>query len=185
MFDNTKNTLKEIGEKIKATGLIFKIIGQLFPIGYLVFLIAANIGSLTANIIFLVLSVLYFGFFLFMELRDFNKKTKKSVKKWVKIAYRWGKRIIRLLLIVIPSYGVVVTIQDFSPLALALLIFTILGIIWEIVWNILISVFKNFFRVKKRNFVSSFKRDFFNLRKKGDESDPNDFSDYGNIHEEK
>ena len=122
MFDNTKNSLKEIGQKFKTTKLIFKIIGQLFPIGYLIFLIVANIGSQTANIVFLSLSLLYLGFFLFMELYHFNKKVKRTIRKWMKIIYRWSKHLIRLLLIIIPSYGLVVTIQDFSPLALIFLI---------------------------------------------------------------
>ena len=184
MFENTKNSIKEIIAKLKATGLIFRIIGQLFPIGYLIFLIVANIGSHSANIVFLSISVCYLALFLFMEFRDFNKKAKRAVRKWMRTIYRWGKHIIRLLLIIIPSYGVVVTVRDFSPLALIFLILTILGIIWEIVWNILMFIVKRFVRTKKQKFISNFQRDFSNFYS-SKKTDQNDYSNYGDIHEER
>lgn len=184
MFDYTKNNIKEISEKIKRTGFIFRLIGLLFPIGYLVFLIAADIGFLTANIAMLALSVLYFCFFLFMEWGNFKGKTKRKVKKWVRTFYRHGKRIIRLILFIIPTYGVAVTVKDFSPLALIMLIITILGIIWEIIWNVLLSIGKKAVKTSKQNLFNNFKRDFSILRSKNNYEDPNDFSDYGDIQEE-
>ena len=183
MFENTKNSIKELGKKLKATGLIFQIIGQLFPIGYLIFLIIEDIGSKKANHIFLGLSILYLALFLFMELRDFNKNAKKVVRKFMHHLYRWGTHIIRLLLIIVPSYGLVVTIRDFSPLALVLLLLTILGMVWEIVWNILVFIVKRIFRRKTENFINSFKRDFPNLYPR-QYDDQQDFSAYGDIHEE-
>ena len=181
MFDYTKNNLKKIGEKIKKTGFIFKVIGKLFPIVYLVFLIIARIGVLTANIILLAFSVVYFFFFLFMELQNFNRKTKRTVKKWVRTVYRHGKRITRLLLFIIPTYGVAVTAVDFSPLALFMLLITIFGILWEILWNVLLGLGKKAVKSSKQTLMSGFQQDFSSFRSKNKNNDPNDFSDYGDI----
>ena len=182
MFDYTKNNFKNIGERIKKTGFLLKIIGKLFPIAYLIFLIAAKIGSLTANIIMLSLSVLYFLFFLFMEASAFKRKTKRTVKKWVRVFYKHTKRITRLLFLILPAYGAAVTANNFSPFALFMLIITILGIIWEIIWNILLGIGKKAVKTGKQNLLNGFKRDFLNLHSHDD--DPNDFSDYGDITKE-
>ena len=184
MFNYTKNSFKEIGEKIKRASFIVRLIGLLFPIGYLVFLLAADIGILTANIIMLSLSVLYFFIFLFMEWSNLKGKTKRKVKKWVRIVYRNGKRITRLLLFIIPAYGVAVTAKEFSPLALFMLIITILGIIVDILWNVVWGLGKKAVKISKQTLFDNFKQSFSFLRSKNEYDDPNDFSDYGDIHEE-
>ena len=120
-----------------------------------------------------------------MELREFNKKTNKALRKWVKNVYRWSKRLIRLLFIIIPSYGLILTLQNFSPLALVLLIFTVFGIILEIIWNIFMALLKRFVRKKKDKLVKSFRKDVSNIfpRETADNADQNDFSDFGDISE--
>ena len=119
-----------------------------------------------------------------MEWGDFKKKTKRTVKKWVRIVYRHSKRITRLLLLIIPTYGVAVTAVDFSPLALFMLLITIFGILWEIFWNLLLGIGKKAVKTSKQNLFNGFKLDFSNLRKRNNNDDPNDFSDYGDITEE-
>ena len=116
-----------------------------------------------------------------MESQDFNKKTKRTVKKWVRTIYRHSKRITRLLLFIIPTYGVAVTATDFSPFALFMLLITIFGILWEILWNVLLNLGKKAVKSSKQSLMSGFQRDFSLFRAKNKNDDPNDFSDYGDI----
>lgn len=174
MFDATTVALKKIANDFKRIVTGLHIGTQILTIAYLLYTVIVGTGVLVANIILLVLTCAYFAFYLYMITRGVKKQTKRFVKE----AFRWSKRCVKLLTIGVFAYGLFVEAKNFSPISFFILVFMVFG--WAM--EFLFYLVGKFIQTKIDFVIDAAKTDVapivktINLFKKATFSDPIEFS---------
>lgn len=128
MFDYTKAACRKIQSDFKALRKVLEILIQIFYIVYIIYALTAQTGNPIINICFLVYSLAYFGLYIYV--------TKHNDKKTLLTIFKWVKRSIKLVNLVIMLYGLAYSIQSVSPLTIVFSSLTIVA--WFI--DILLAV---------------------------------------------
>lgn len=157
MFDYTKAALTKIGNDIKKVSLLFNISTQLLSIVYLVYVLCARSGFFFVNLLLLVLSCGYFGFFLHVTFHG----GKKALKKIVARCFSWCKRLIKLFNLGVMLYGLSFTATNISPLSLIIAVFMIISWVLDFLFEILSLVYNAW----KNLVVEGLKADYENAPK--------------------
>lgn len=139
MLAYTKAAGKKILRDISIFALVCSVITQLFYIFYLIYAILNTVGIFEVNLIMLVLSCAYFGFFL----HSLNFGKKKKLAATVAKAFKWSKRLIKLLNLGIMIYGIVYTATE--PDALSIILTAVMGVLWlsDILLEVAVNVMKS------------------------------------------
>ncbi len=89
-----KNGIKKLWKTIKVASFIVSLLTQLYYIFQLVYTIVQGSGEtiLGIDIAMLVISALYLGFFCYA-----SWKGEKQLQKTIKVAFKWGKRLIKIV----------------------------------------------------------------------------------------
>lgn len=157
MFDYTKAAFKQTVEDFKKIDFIRNIATQVLYIAYLVYVLCTSVGLLVANILLLVLAVGYFGFFLFMTL----KPPTKRVKEIIKTIFTRSRQLIKLYTLGVMVYGVWLTAEHVTPLALILSSLMIVCWVLQILFEVVFKFFLN-----RANFIiEGMEADYENMTK--------------------
>lgn len=143
MLDYTVAAGKKILRDLKKLALIVSVIAQIFSIVYLIYAIGSDTGIFPVNLIALILSCAYFGFFIY----NHNYKTKAAVQKTVTRIFKWSKRLIKLFNLGIAIYAVIFT--SVEPSALSVVFTVIMSILWvsDIIFEIAIIMIQSWWEL--------------------------------------
>ena len=143
MLAYTKAAGKKILRDIQTLALVCSIITQIFYIVYLVYAIWSGTGIFYANLVMLVLSCAYFGFFV----HNLNFGGRKKIADTVATLFKWSKRLIKLLNLGIMIYGIVYTATE--PDALSVILTAVMAILWlaDLLLEIAVKVVKSWWNL--------------------------------------
>lgn len=152
MLDYTKTAIKQIEKDVKRLAFLCSITTQLIYIAYLIYALCTDRGVFAVNIALLVLSAVYFAFYIYANLQEFKAKTKRIVR----IVFKRCKQFIRVYTLGVMIYGLCITAGNASLASILLTVFMVLGFIADILFEILIR------KIVKRSkmFVEAMKADF-------------------------
>ena len=138
MLDYTHVAGRKIYNDVRRISLVCNVLTQLFYIFYLVYAIGAGVGIFYANLTMLILSSAYFAFFVYNQV--YGKKT--TLTKAVKDVFKWSKRVVKLLNLVIMVYGIVYTSVEPDPLSVILTV--LMAVLWiaDILLEITVTIVK-------------------------------------------
>lgn len=139
MLDYTQVAGKKIYSDVRKISLVCSVLTQLFYIFYLIYALGASVGIFPVNLVMLVLSSTYFAFFVYNHVYG----TKRLLAKTVGEAFKWCKRLIKLLNLGIMVYGIVVTAVEPDPLSVILTV--VMAVLWlaDILLEITVIIVKN------------------------------------------
>ena len=139
MLDYTQVAGRKIYNDVRKISLVCSILTQLFYIFYLIHALWSNVGVFPVNLVMLVLSSVYFAFFVYNHTYGAQKKLAKTVTE----TFKWSKRLVKLLNLGIMVYGIVSTAVDPDPLTVILTV--VMAVLWlaDILLEITVIVVKN------------------------------------------
>ena len=152
MLAYTKAAGKKILHDIQKLSFACNIVTQLFYIFYLTYAVWSGTGIFYANLIMLVLSCSYFGFFLHNHNFGGKKKTAATVAK----IFKWCKRLIKLFNLGIMAYGIFYTATQPDPLSIILT--AVMALLWiaDLALEIAVKVIKSWWDL----FLEGIQADF-------------------------
>ena len=119
MFDYTKAACRKIQNDFKALRKVLEILIQCFYIAYIVYALIDEVGHPVINICFLIYSLVYFGFYLYVS--------KRKEQKRLLTIFKWVKRCIKFANLFIMLHGLAYSIQRVSPLTIVFSSLTIVA----------------------------------------------------------
>ena len=154
MLDYTREAFKKTVEDLKRVFYILNVTVQCVYIAYLVYTLIVGTGFFAVNLALLVLSVAYLGFFLVTT--AFGKTPEgKIYRKIGKRVYKWCKRALKLFTIGVTVYGICNAVNRVSPLAVIFTAMMIVGLLLQVVFEILISIVSK----RAKMFLEGFEAD--------------------------
>ena len=143
MLTYTKAAGKKILQDLQKIALVCSVVTQLFYIFYLLYATWNDIGVFYIDLVLLILSCAYFGFFLYNH--NFGKK--KEIALTVKSIFKWSKRLIKLVNLGIMIYGIVYTAT--KPDALSIVLTALVAILWlvDLLLEIAVKVIKSWWQL--------------------------------------
>ncbi len=137
MLEYTKAAGKRVWRNLKAITLFFNVATQIFYIGYLLYTLRTGHGNFYVNLVLLLLSFGYFGFFSIASLYS----AKRTLKRRVKLLFKWSKRLIKLVNLGIMVYALTCTTES-SPVNVMMTAFLCLCWISDLSVEILSILFR-------------------------------------------
>ncbi len=139
MLDYTQVAGKKIYSDVRKISLVCSVLTQLFYIFYLIHALWSGVGVFYVNLVMLVLSSAYFAFFVYNHVYGTKAKLAKAVTE----AFKWSKRLVKLLNLGIMVYGIVYTAVEPDPLSVILTV--VMAVLWlaDILLEITVIVVKN------------------------------------------
>lgn len=130
----------------------FDVVIPLFPIAFLILSLAWGIGVVWANVLSLILSIAYYIFHLYVTFQKADKELKKKVKK----VYKFCRRLIKLLTLVISLYGLFASMSFGNILPLLLNIFSLIGLVLQFILDIALFFIERYIKLLKKVVQNKF-----------------------------
>jgi len=138
MFQHTKAAVLKIWGDFKRISFVCNICTQILTLSYLIYALISQTGLWYINTFLLALSLAYTVFFLCTHQRE-----KRNVKKIGKKIYKWIKRITKLYPMIVTVYGLFLSVNHLTPLALILPILTIAAWVLDVLIEIICMVIQS------------------------------------------
>jgi hypothetical protein len=138
MFDYTKAIFNKTLADLKLFARIWTISTLGVYIAYLIYAIAADSGNLTANIILLALTSIYFTFYLMMIIK--GSEILKSRRKIVKKSYKYSKYIINSITLSTALYSIWLYPDNVHPFKLLITVFMMIMLVVQLALEVSVVI---------------------------------------------
>lgn len=153
MFDYTKAIFYKTMSDLKLFARIWTIGTLGVYIAYLIYAIAANSGFLAANIILLVLSLLYFAFYIAVIIKDFELL--KARRKLARKTYKYLKYVINSITLITALYSIWLSPYSVHPFKLLITVFMSIMLVVQLALEVSITIIEKRFNM----FIEAFNAD--------------------------
>ena len=104
MFNYTQAAAHKIGNDIRKAAFYFNLFSPIIYIAYLIINLFAKPDFFSINLVLLLITTAYFGFFIYTSCKNVNAYIKKTVNR----VYKYSKFILKALVLAILIYGVII-----------------------------------------------------------------------------
>ncbi len=153
MFDYTKAVFNKTMSELKLFERIWTISTLGVYIAYLIYAISAGSGFLVANIVLLVLSALYFAFYLVMIIKGLELL--KAKRRLAKKSYKYSKYVINSITLFSALYSIWLSPYDVHPFKLLITVFMAIMLVVQLALEVSVTIVEKRFNM----FIEAFYAD--------------------------
>ena len=140
MFERTKAAFNKTVRDIKKLIFLFTVSGLVVNVAYLIYALVKPLDNPIANWVLLGTTVAYLLFYLIITGFGRELDGNKSLKKGVKILFKWLKRLVKVYTFAIAVYGICINNGNVTPLFIVLIGGQALAVVFGLVFDLLAFV---------------------------------------------
>lgn len=143
MLDYTKAAIQKTVDDFKKLMYVIEFLSQIIYIAYLAYTLFTAADFFIVNLILLLISTLYFIFFLYVTRGKYNYVENKKIKKRAKRVYNHTKKVLKLYTLGVTIYGFFLTSKHVTIFSLGFMVMMVVGWVLGLVFEIISSIIEN------------------------------------------
>lgn len=143
MLDYTKAAIQKTVDDFKKLMYVIEFLSQIIYIAYLAYTLFTATDFFIVNLILLLISTLYFIFFLYVTRGKYNYVENKKIKKRAKRVYNHTKKVLKLYTLGVTIYGFFLTSKHVTIFSLGFMVMMVVGWVLGLVFEIISSIIEN------------------------------------------
>ena len=143
MLDYTKAAIQKTVDDFKKLMYVIEFLSQIIYIAYLAYTLFTATDFFIVNLILLLISTLYFIFFLYVTRGKYNYVENKKIKKRAKRVYNHTKKVLKLYTLGVTVYGFFLTSKHVTIFSLGFMVMMVVGWVLGLVFEIISSIIEN------------------------------------------
>jgi hypothetical protein len=136
MFNYTQAAAHKIGNDIRKAAFYFNLFSPIIYIAYLIINLFTKPDFFSINLVLLLITTAYFGFFIYTSCKNVNAYIKKTVNR----VYKYSKFILKALVLAILIYGVIIENGTPSLSSILMLVFSAIALLLSILLELLARI---------------------------------------------
>lgn len=133
MFKYSQAAAYKIGNDIKKTAFFFNLFSPIIYIAYLIINLFTKPDFFSINLILLILTTAYFGFFIYTSCKNVQNYIKKTVGR----IYKYSKFVFKALTLGIIIYGIVIENNTPSTFSIIMLVLSCVALLTSILLEVI------------------------------------------------
>ena len=143
MLDYKKAAIQKTVDDFKKLMYVIEFLSQIIYIAYLAYTLFTATDFFIVNLILLLISTLYFIFFLYVTRGKYNYVENKKIKKRAKRVYNHTKKVLKLYTLGVTVYGFFLTSKHVTIFSLGFMVMMVVGWVLGLVFEIISSIIEN------------------------------------------